>query len=58
MAETVTSLDTPLLRKLDGMRQRCVFTVVNSEVVNAFYAEKTRIVLQMMQDVLAKAILG
>jgi hypothetical protein len=25
-----------------------------SEVVNAFYAEKTRIVLQMMQDVLAK----
>ena len=25
-----------------------------AEVVNAFYAEKTRIVLQMMQDVLAK----
>ena len=24
------------------------------DVVNAFYAEKTRIVLQMMQDVLAK----
>jgi hypothetical protein len=25
-----------------------------SEVVNAFYAEKTQIVLKMMQDVLAK----
>jgi hypothetical protein len=25
-----------------------------SEIVNAFYAEKTRTVLQMMQDVLAK----
>lgn len=27
---------------------------VISEVVNAFYAEKARAVLQMMQDVLAK----